>query len=198
MATIAVFDLDKTLCRHDTLLAFLLFMLKRHPARWWRMPLLAAAALAYAVRLRDNSWIKAVFLRHVIGGMEHDHVIAESERFLRASIWPRLARHGLAEIAARRQRGALVVLATASPDIYVGRLAQMLDIEHVVCTRMEVGDDGRMTGRLLGANCHGTAKLDRVDEFRRARGAAWSDVTCYSDHGSDLPLMLQAGQAYAV
>jgi phosphatidylglycerophosphatase C len=198
MPQLAVFDLDKTLCRHDTFVAFLLFMLKRHPTRWWRLPLLGVATLAHAVRLRDNSWLKAVFLRHVVGGMEEHHVAAECGLFLRQVIWPRLARIGLAEIAAWRQRDATVVLATASPDIYVSRLAQMLHIEHIVCTHLERDEDGRMTGRLLGGNCYGVAKLDRINEFRLARGVEWSDVTCYSDHISDMALMLQAGQAYAV
>jgi HAD superfamily hydrolase (TIGR01490 family) len=198
MPAIAVFDLDGTLCRGDTFRAFLLFMLGRHPARWWRVPLLGIAALLHGLRLRDNSWLKGFFLRHVIGGMRERDVAADCDRFLRRSIWPRLSHEGLEEVSSRKLGGAVVVLATASPDVYVDRLAAMLDIAHVVCTRLERSPDGRFTGRMVGGNCYGVAKHRRVDEFRVARGAEWADMSCYSDHVSDLALLRQVGRAYAV
>jgi phosphatidylglycerophosphatase C len=198
MPAISVFDLDRTLCRGDTFRSFLAFMLSRHPARWWRIPLLGFAALLHGLRLRDNSWLKRVFLRHVIGGMRERDVAADCDRFLRQWVWPRLSKQGLEEVSARKRSGAVVVLATASPDIYVDRLATMLDIAHVVCTRLERSPDGCFTGRMTGGNCHGPAKHRRVDEFRAAHGAEWADMTCYSDHASDLGLLTQAGHAYAV
>jgi HAD superfamily hydrolase (TIGR01490 family) len=104
----------------------------------------------------------------------------------------------LKEVSSRKLGGALVVLATASPDIYVDRLAAMLDIEHVVCTRLELSADDRFTGRMIGGNCYGSAKHRRIDGFRVEHGAEWADMTCYSDHASDLPLMRQVGRACAV
>jgi phosphatidylglycerophosphatase C len=109
-----------------------------------------------------------------------------------------MSQDGLNEVASRKLGGAIVVLATASPDIYVDRLAAMLDIEHVVCTRLELSPDGCLTGRMIGGNCHGVTKLRHVDGFRVEHGAEWADMTCYSDHISDLPLLRQAGRAYAV
>jgi HAD superfamily hydrolase (TIGR01490 family) len=198
MAAISVFDLDGTLCRGDTFRSFLLFMLARRPARWWRLPLLGGAVILHGMRLRDNSWLKGVFLRHVIGGLRERDVAAACDRFLRGSVWSRLSTEGLKEVSSRKLGGALVVLATASPDIYVERLAAMLDIEHVVCTRLERSRDGRFTGGMLGGNCHGPAKHRRIDTFRVAHGAEWAEMTCYSDHVSDLALLRQAGRAYAV
>lgn len=198
MPAIAIFDLDNTLCCNDTFPRFLLFMLSRHPARWWRIPLLGLALLLYALRLRDNSWLKGVFLRHTIGGMRQDHVASECDRFLPHSVWPRVSKEGLKEVASRRRDGALVVLATASPDIYVNRLSAMLNIAHVLCTRLELSPDGRLTGAMVGSNCYGPSKLRRVDGFRIEHGAEWADVTCYSDNASDLALLLAAGKAYAV
>jgi phosphatidylglycerophosphatase C len=198
MPAIAVFDLDRTLCRGDTFLPFLVFMLARRPARWWRIPLLGFAVMLYGLRLRNNSWLKGFFLRHVIGGLRERDAAADCDRFLRRSVWRRLSTEGLKEVSSRKLGGARVVLATASPDIYVERLAAMLDIEHVVCTRLERSAEGRFTGRMLGGNCHGPAKYRRVDAFRVAHGAEWAEMTCYSDHVSDLGLLLQAGHAYAV
>ena len=198
MPALSVFDLDGTLCRGDTFRLFLLFMLARRPARWWRIPLLGGAVMLHGLRLRDNSWLKGFFLRHVIGGLCERDVAAGCDRFLRRRVWPRLSKEGVKEIAARKLGGAVVVLATASPDIYVERLAAMLDIEHVVCTRLERSADGTLTGEMIGGNCHGPEKHRRIDAFRLAHGAEWADMTCYSDHVSDLALLRQAGRAYAV
>jgi HAD superfamily hydrolase (TIGR01490 family) len=198
MPTIAVFDLDRTLCRDDTFSRFLVFMLSRHPARCWRLPLLGFALLLHALRLRDNSWLKGFFLRHVVGGMRASDLASDCDRFLRRSVWPRLSQEGLKEVSSYKLSGALVVLATASPDIYVDRLAAMLDIEHVVCTRLALGADGRLTGEMIGGNCHGPTKHHRIDGFRVEHGTAWADMTCYSDHVSDLGLLRQVGRAYAV
>src|SRR3982074_3533135 len=137
MPAIAVFDLDGTLCRGDTFRSFLLFMLGRHPGRWWRIPLLGFAALLHALRLRDNSWLKGFFLRHVIGGMRGRAVGAGRRCFLRRSVWPRLSNEGLEEVSARKLGGAVVVLATASPDIYVDRLGAMVDTARGAAPRLE-------------------------------------------------------------
>ena len=37
-------------------------------------------------------------------------------------------------------------------------------MEHVLCTELEVDAGKRLTGRMVGANCRGQAKVDRVAE----------------------------------
>ena len=90
-----------------------------------------------------------------------------------------------------------VMLATASPDIYVLHLAEQLGISEIICTRAERDPQGRLTGRLDGANCHGVEKLKRVKE---AFGSERKDCTivAYSDHESDFELLEWADVGIAV
>ena len=196
--SIAVFDLDETITRSDTFLWFLIGCLGRSPQRWYVAPLLAWAVLMFVAGRRDNSWLKSYFLRWIVGGRTQraidPWVDTYVERVLRREVLP-AAR---AELARLRQSGVRLVLASASPDIYVEPLGRRLGFEHVVCTRVARLADGRWSGALEAGNCYGAEKKRRVERYLAARGERLRDVAFYSDHHSDLPLFEAAGQRFAV
>ena len=90
------------------------------------------------------------------------------------------------------------MLATASPDIYVRQLADLLNISHVICSEMLASADGHLTGLMRNGNCYGVEKVNRIDDFRLRHGANWAEMIIYSDHSSDLALLMRAGQGFAV
>jgi phosphoserine phosphatase len=73
-----------------------------------------------------------------------------------------------------------------------------LNIPHVICSELEAGADGCLTGALRGGNCYGLEKLRRIDDFRIRHDVNWADVVIYSDHRSDLALLIQAGRGFVV
>jgi HAD superfamily hydrolase (TIGR01490 family) len=91
--------------------------------------------------------------------------------------------------------GDRVILVTASFDIYVEKLAKRLGIPNVVCTRAEVRD-GILTGRILGKNCHGTEKVERLETLLAP--AEWAISILYTDHHSDLPLLKRVSHGVLV
>ena len=64
-----LFDLDGTITRRDTYLAYLLGFLARHPERLLRAAPLSLAALRYLIGERDNTWLKTTFLRAILGSI---------------------------------------------------------------------------------------------------------------------------------
>lgn len=195
---IAVFDLDGTITRADTFLSFLIDSLWRTPARWPRAPLLAVAVALFALKRRDNAWLKAFFLRHIVGGRPGSRVAAQAARHVEAVLTRGVLGPARAEIGKLKRGGARLVLASASPDIYVEPLARALGFDDVLCTRVTRDGSGAWTGHLDGPNCYGSAKLRRVEDYLAATGASWGDVAFYSDHHSDLCLLEAARTAYAV
>lgn len=195
---VAVFDLDGTLTRSDTYLWFLIGALVRSPSRWIAAPALAWAVGMFAARRRDNAWLKAFFLRRIVGGQPALKVQAWAqahiERVLRADLMP----GAQAEIARLRAAGVRLVLASASPDVYVTALAERLGFDDIICTRAVRGANGAWTGELDGGNCRGDEKRRRVDAHLAALGSGWNEAAFYSDHHSDWPLLEAAAQAYAV
>ena len=75
MGAVAVFDLDGTITRRDTYLAYLLGFLGRHPERWSRAAPLPFAVLYHLAGWRSNTWLKTTFLRAVLGaeGVSRHH-----------------------------------------------------------------------------------------------------------------------------
>ena len=194
--TIAIFDLDGTITRRDTYAAYLLGYLRRHPLLWGRLPALALR-LAWPATRAAPGGVKAAALNAVFTGIDRAQIEAWNDRFVP---WcqRRLLRAGaVARIAAHRRAGHRLLLATASLDLYVRRLASELGFDEVVCTCAAWTADGRVAGTLDGGNLKGEAKLAAVQRAVLA-GREAPFVIAYSDHHADLPLLRWADRAVAV
>ena len=191
----AVFDLDKTVTRRDTWLAFLFFALLRNPARLMRAAWLPFAVAAHLAGFRSNAWLKEKFLAAVFGGNSRACMEELAARFTQKLLSTGIRVDAATALAAHKKQGHYLVCATASFDIYVVPLAQQLGFDAVVCT--EAGWDARscLSGKIEGENCYGQAKFARVAALFPKNGRS---VTAYSDHHTDLPLLMWADEAYAV
>jgi HAD superfamily hydrolase (TIGR01490 family) len=192
----AVFDLDGTITRNDTFAAFLSALMLRRP---WRMPAFATLPLAFGVHrlgFRDNAWLKSAALWAVAGGCRRDRLDRLTDRLVSRSIRPRIRPLAERRIEEHRRRGHRLVLATASFDFYVGKIARLLGFDDLVCSHAHWTGTQRLSGRIDGFNCHGVNKLDRVRPLFDPRRDWW--VVSYSDHVSDLPLLEWSDEPVAV
>jgi phosphatidylglycerophosphatase C len=192
---LALFDLDGTITRHDTLLPFLAGYLLRHP---WRLPRLLQAVPAM-VRFpidRDHGALKGALIHAALGGLARAHLEAWSARFVQRLLAGGLYAEALAAIAQHRARGDRLVLMSASPDLYVPRIARALGFDQCVCTQLAWRADGRLDGRLAAPNCRGEQKR-RCLEALIARERPQC-VIAYGNAGSDLPHLRLAQQAFLV
>lgn len=190
-AVVAAFDVDGTLTTRDCVTPFLL------RAAGWRLVstiLGHPLALAGAAARRDRDRMKELACRALRGldataldelGRAFASEVATS--WLRDDTTARLRRH--------RELGHRVILASASLDAYLGPLGEMLEVDGIVCTRLERGPDGRLTGRLVGANCRGAEKARRVREWLEAAGLADAVLWAYGDSPGDRPLLEAADHA---
>jgi len=159
--TIAAFDFDGTMTRHDTLVPFLVSVAGRGPV----LAALAAQSprLAYAAAGRgDRDATKARVLRRLLNGRPYADVEAAGRAYGAG-----LARRGIAtdardRVAWHRREGHEVVIVSASLDVYLAEVAERLGIGQVLCTSLEVDGLGCCTGELRGRNCRGAGKLERL------------------------------------
>lgn len=197
LVPVAAFDLDGTITRSDTYVPFLAGLLARRPLRVLRALHLPAAAAFHLAGLRDNAWLKSVFLGAVLGGLSRGEIAPLVETFVASTVARDLRPGAREEIMRCRQAGHHLVLASASLDIYVEHLAAALGFDTVICTRAALDAAGRISGALDGGNCYGDEKQRRLaawlaDDPRRRIVAA------YSDHHTDLPMLALAERAVAV
>ena len=155
---LAIFDLDGTITRHDTLAPYVFGYLVRR--RLWRLPalvLVLPSLLGHALGLVDRGGLKSAFIRAALGGCRRWDLEQWTAIFV-----TRLVAHGLfsgavAAIQAHARSGDRLVLLSASTDLYVPAVGQALGFEEVICTGVR-WDGDRLAGTLTTPNRRGEEK----------------------------------------
>lgn len=192
---LAVFDLDGTITRFDTLGPFVIGCLARRPWRLARLPLAVPAAARYPFA-RDRGALKGSLMHAALGGLPRAWLGQRSAAFVRWLLQGALYEEALTAIAAHRRRGERLVLMSASADLYVPQIAQALGFELALCSRVRWREDGRLDGRLEGANCRGLEKQRLLRALiERERPA---HVYAYGNSAADVPHLLLAQEGYLV
>jgi phosphatidylglycerophosphatase C len=193
--TLAVFDLDGTITRRDTLGPFLWGYLRRYPRRLLRLLLATPAPFLFLIN-RDRGALKGTIIRAALGGLSRETLEHWTDEFVQALIPRALYAEAVAAIARHRAQGDRLLMMSASTDLYVPRIAQMLGFDEVICSRVRWQDDGRLDGRLSSPNCRGQEKRHRLAEVV-ARDAP-DKIYAYGNSGSDLPHMALAHESFLV
>lgn len=184
---IVVFDLDGTITRYDTYVRFLLYVIRRRPLKLARLPLLSIDVLRHKLGSQTNTWLKKRFLSAVLAGHDQETINSWAISFSQNVVKSGLFDDALACVKHHRSTGAELVLLTASLDIYVQPMGEMLGFKHIICTRT-TWDDDVLGNELDGGNCYGDIKLERVIQWLESR-ANKNILAAYGDHESDFPLL---------
>lgn len=192
MAGTAIFDLDRTITRQPTWTRFLIFVNRRRLAFWLTLPILALHGLAYKLRLATRDSVKVRALK-TLTWLSRAQLDTAARAFIAREVETGLFPGAAAAIRWHAARGDHLVIATASVDLYADHLARALGMHQVIATRLDWTTAAGPPPRLSGANCYGAEKLRRLAEFSFA-----APTYAYSDHISDLGMLLQADHAIAV
>src|SRR5688572_18448604 len=113
---LALFDLDGTITRRDTLFPYVLSVVWRRPVRLLsvlgRMP---AALLRFAFAGRDRGRLKETLIVSGLAGLTRDELAVATRRFVARLQARGLHADALARIEAHRSQGDHMVLMSASP-----------------------------------------------------------------------------------
>jgi phosphatidylglycerophosphatase C len=164
---LAVFDLDGTITRHDTLVPYALGFVMRKSI--WRLPallLVLPAVLAHAVGLVDRGQLKSVFICAMLGGCRREALTLWTatfiDRLLRDGVFPQ----AIEAIQAHARSGDHLVLLSASTDLYVPAIGLALGFQEVICTGVRWKGD-RLVGTLATPNRRGEEKARCVAALRK-------------------------------
>ena len=194
---VAAFDFDGTLTRRDTLVPYL--------ARGLGWPRLLFAFIkcspwlaGYALRLVPNDVAKARLLRTTLAGRSVAEMEGWTTQWLAKDFPGQLQSWTMARMAWHKAAGHCCVIVSASPDVYLERVAEQLGIDGLVCTELQVAN-GILTGKMYTPNCHGEQKVLRLKSWLAARFGAHRDgleLYAYGDTSGDLPLLRMAQHAW--
>jgi phosphatidylglycerophosphatase C len=192
---LAVFDLDGTITRSDTLGPYLWGYLWRRPWRVLRGFAGLPVALAYPFT-HDRGAVKGAAVHAILGGATRDSLDRWTDRFVGALLPHGLFEEALAAIEKHRQAGDRLLLMSASTDIYVPRIGKLLGFDEVICTQVRWRADGRLDGHLSSLNCRGEEK-QRCLAAVVARDRP-ERIYAYGNSSSDLAHMKLAHEAYMI
>jgi len=195
-AALAIFDLDGTITRRDTLLPYITGYLARHPRRWWRVPLCLAPLLRYCLPGRDRGALKGAVIRLTLGGVTRRELVDWNRRFVARLLRGGVFAEALERIGAHRTNGAYLVLLSASPDLYVPEIAAALNFDTCVCTELYWQPDGRLRGTLASLNRRAEEKVRCVQTLLSTHRPFHSYA--YGNSSADLPHLRLVSDGYYV
>lgn len=196
---VAAFDLDGTLTEGGSVFPWLRYLAGANnvnrAALRLALPLLVGAARSGASVDRA----KERLFRVLLAGRDLDEVRTASRDFE----LEHLARAGRADALARLAwhlaQGHDVVIVSASPELYVEVVAQALEAQGALGTRLAVDALGRLTGGYLGQNCRGSEKLRRLHEWIESRHYPQAPVVyAYGNSRGDKRMLAEATHPYNV
>lgn len=159
--TLVAFDFDGTLTWRDSYTAFLRW--RAGPARFAvGLARLSPASLAYA-RHRDRERLKVAATREFLAGVTLEALQSSAEAFAQETAADLLRPDAMRRWDDWRERGARLVIVTASPEPIVAPFARLLGADALIGTRLTTAE-GRVTGAFDGANCRGAEKVARLRE----------------------------------
>ncbi|MCB2108073.1 MAG: HAD-IB family hydrolase [Rhodobacteraceae bacterium] len=196
--TLAIFDLDRTITVHGTFTPWLLRIVARYPLKALLVPLILGAMIGYKLKAISRKRLKEIMLGLIAAGVPGKTLGAITDQFI-ADWFPERCRPGaLSAIKNHLAAGDAAMIATASNTVYVNAIAAKLGIPFVVATGTETTPDGAVTGTIPGPNCYGKDKLDMLTAAIAQHGLSDRKTVFYSDHHTDLPVLLWADEGIAI
>jgi phosphatidylglycerophosphatase C len=192
MDVIAAFDFDGTLTRGGSVWKWLSSLVGRKMVAQAGASLatpLARAALVGGDAADEGK--EALFVR-TLAGLDAAEVAEQGRTF-----GPHhYQRHQRTEVRARiewhRHQGHVLLMVSASPNLYVEPVAEELGFDGVLATRLEVDPDGLLTGRFAGRNCRGPEKLARLEEWV---DSLWAEAPAHAPGPADRPFLWAYGNS---
>lgn len=130
-------------------------------------------------------------------GRSEDELLALGRTLFRDEIAAALHPEVWELVAAHREQGHQVVMASSGTRFQVQPMAEELGADRALCTELEVRD-GVLTGRVAGTSLWGTGKADAVRADAAAHGVDLEDCFGYANGTEDAEFLSAVGHAVAV
>lgn len=114
-------------------------------------------------------------------------------KFTRSVLGGYLYADALEKITEHQKAGHTVVIASSALPFQIDALAEELGIEHVICTKLAVDDEGRFTGEVDGEMLWGKPKALAVQAFAREHGIDLDNSFAYANGDEDVDFLSTVG-----
>jgi len=156
-----VYDFDKTITKRDSFTLFLKFLFGKR-LYYTKLLSMYKDAIKYCLGKISRDELKARLIKKFLTNVPEELVINKAELFCKKYADKLLIPDAVTSIAGARTFVKEITICSASPEIMLLPLANMLNIK-LIGTRLEV-KHGVLTGLIVGKNCRAEEKVVRLKE----------------------------------
>lgn len=195
---LAIFDVDFTLTKRETLLEFYRFMISKDPKLLRFLPTTLGSALLYTVGIINLKKAKEHFISF-IDGINEDKMRELVKEFYENQLSRILYNDAIDMIKKLKGEGYKIYLISASAEFYLNEFYNIKEVDKVIGTRFR-SDKGMHTNIMEGENNKGEEKVKRLlDELKKENiEVDFKESYMFSDSLSDLPLLNLVGHPYLI
>ncbi len=195
---LAIFDVDYTLTKRETLVEFYFFMMRKDPKLLKYLPKSIYSSIFYMLKIHDASTVKKTFIRF-IDGIEQNEMKKIVEEFYEKRLSKILYNDAIVMIKKMKAQGYKIYLISASAEFYLNQLYNIKEVDKVIGTKFAL-EHGFHRNEIIGENCKGDEKVKRLKEVLKSENVQvdFEGSYMFSDSLSDLPLFNLVGHPYLI
>ena len=156
---IAFFDFDETLTKKDSFMLFMKWISsgKKYLLGWVFVAYYFLLSVFYFISKQE---LKEKILTFYLEGMDQADVKERARQFTE-EVFPKiLTKRALQQLDFHKKAGDKIVIVSASLDLWLSSWCESNNF-NLLCSEAEIKDT-RITGKLVGKNCKGKEKVNRI------------------------------------
>lgn len=198
MEKLAIFDIDYTITRKETLMEFFKYLVSKDIKNIKFLPRALYSGLMYGVKVYDERRVKECFLKF-IENIDEAELATLTKSFYDERISKILYKDAVEMIKKLKKEGYMVILISASPEFYVKEFYAIREVDLIIGTKFTF-KDGKFIRKMHGNNCKGEEKVRRLNEVLKEKNIKvdFKNSYMFSDSLSDKPLLDLVGNPYLI
>ena len=198
MEKLAIFDIDYTITRKETLMEFFKYIVSKDIKNIKFLPRALYSGLMYGVKVYDERKVKECFLKF-IENIDEAELAKLTKSFYDERISKILYKDAIDMIKKLKKEGYMVILISASPEFYVKEFYAIKEVDLIIGTRFTF-EGGKFIRKMHGNNCKGEEKVRRLNEILKEKNIKvdFKNSYMFSDSLSDKPLLDLVGNPYLI
>ena len=198
MKKLAIFDIDYTITKKETLMELFKYVIKNDKRNIRFLPRAIYSGSMYALGIYDERIVKEKFLKFIDGIKEQD-LSKLVKSFYEEKLKTIVYEDALKMMKKLKNEGYDIYLISASPEFYINEFYNIEEVDKIIGTKFNFSD-GIFTRKMEGENCKGEEKVRRLKEVLKNEKTEvdFKESYMFSDSLSDKPLLDLVGKPYLI
>ena len=198
MKKLAIFDIDYTITKKETLMELFKYAIKKDKRNIKFLPRAAYCGFMYVIKFYDEKKVKEGFLKF-IENVKEDELRVLVKNFYEDRLKNILYKDALDMIKDLKNKGYDIYLISASPEFYVNEFYAIKEVDKVIGTKFKF-ENGIFSRKMDGNNCKGEEKVKRLKSYLKENNIEvdFNESYMFSDSLSDKPLLDLVGKPYLI